>query len=268
MDVAPRVPFPFPWPIPRFFGVFPAAVDPDALVDLVEPAAGFGTAPDELVILAYQVWFLAPSLPIRSLLKAHPEAFRDRRVVSLIACRNMWYSAAIEMRGLLRSAGAESIGVIATTDTQPQAISLVTTLRWLLTGRREPFLWFARAGVGGPELARIAEAGRSIAESGQCPDGDDAAPIVPTLAAADMLAGRVFRRWGATVRGARRYGAAAQAGSLVVFVLSLVTAIAVGLPLVAVTALVGGARFESRVRAFVRHRIAPGGSGADRAVGR
>jgi hypothetical protein len=92
VDVQPRVAFPFPWPIRRFFGVFPAAVDPQSLVELVEPAGGFGTQPDELVILAYQVWYLAPSLPVRSLLNAHPEAVRDRRVVSLIACRNMWRS--------------------------------------------------------------------------------------------------------------------------------------------------------------------------------
>ena len=214
VDVQPRVAFPFPWPIRRFFGVFPAAVDPEALVELVEPAGGFETEPEELAILAYQVWFLAPSLPIRSLLKAHPEAFRNRRVVSLIACRNMWYSAAIEVSGLLRSAGARRVEVVAATDTRPQATTFVTTLRWLLTGRREPFLWFGRAGVGDAELARVADVGRSIAESGQCPQ--DAAPIVPTLAAADLLAGTVFRRWGATVRSARRFGALAQAASLAI----------------------------------------------------
>ena len=243
VDVQPRTAFPFPWPIRRFFGVFPAAVDPDALVELVEPVGGFETEPDELVILAYQVWYLAPSLPIRSLLKAHPEAFRNRRVVSLIACRNMWYSAAIEMRGLLRSAGARSVEVVAATDTQPQAISLVTTLRWLLTGRREPFLWFARAGIGASELARVADVGRRIAESGQYPH--DAAPIVPTLAAADLLAGKVFRRWGATVRSARRFGAVAQAASLTIFVVGLGIAIAVGLPLIAMRG--------TRRRCAVRH---------------
>ena len=56
------------------------------------------------MILAYQVWYLAPSLPIRSLLRAHPEAVRNREVLTLIACRNMWYSAAIEVGALLRSA--------------------------------------------------------------------------------------------------------------------------------------------------------------------
>ena len=44
VDVRPRDAFPFPWPIRRFFGVFPQAVDPEALVKLVEPAGGFATA--------------------------------------------------------------------------------------------------------------------------------------------------------------------------------------------------------------------------------
>ncbi|MEI6251841.1 MAG: hypothetical protein WCP30_03465 [Mycobacteriaceae bacterium] len=261
VDVQPRTAFPFPWPIRRFFGVFPASVDPEALVELVEPAGGFESAPDELVILAYQVWYLAPSLPIRSLLKAHPEAFRDRRVVSVIACRNMWYSAAIEVCGLLRSAGARSVEVVAATDTRPQAVTFVTTLRWLLTGRREPFLRFGRAGVGADELERVAGVGERIAAWEDL--SLDAAPIVPTLAAADLLAGRVFRRWGATVRSARRFGAGAQAASLVVFVIGLGIGIAVGLPLIAVAALGGGVRFDARVRAYLHRRISFGSAASD-----
>jgi hypothetical protein len=198
IQVEPRVAFPFPWPIHRFFGVFPAAVDPEALVELIEPAGGFDTDREELVILAYQVWYLAPSLPIRSLLKAHPEAVRNRSVVSLIACRNMWYSAAIEASGLMRSAGARRVEVIAATDTRPQATTLVTTLRWLLTGRREPFLWFGRAGIGEAELARIAGVGQCIAESRRCPQ--DARPSCPPWLWRICSPGRCF------VGGARRSG--------------------------------------------------------------
>ncbi|RDH77613.1 hypothetical protein DVS77_14615 [Mycolicibacterium moriokaense] len=262
--VNPRIEFPFPWPLRRFFGVFPAAVDPEALVELVEPVGGFGSDPEQLVILAYQVWYLAPSLPIRSLLKAHPEAVRDRSVVSLVACRNMWYSAAIDVSSLLRSAGARHVGVIAATDTRPQATTFVTTLRWLLTGRREPFLWFGRAGVGEDELSRIGEVGRRLGESRRCPQ--DAAPIVPTLAAADLLAGTAFRRWGATVRSARRYGSVAYATSLAAFVAGLAIGIAVGLPLIGCAALVGGARFRRAVDSFVRRRISSGGAGLDEQV--
>jgi hypothetical protein len=254
VDVRPRDAFPFPWPVRRFFGAFPAVVDPEAVVELVEPSSGFDTAADELVILAYQVWYLAPSLPIRSLLKTHPETVRDRSVVSLIACRNMWYSAAIEMSGLLKSAGARRVDVVAATDTRGSSTSLVTTLRWLLTGKRAPFLWFGRAGVGDDELARVSAVGHDIAAARPFPQ--DAAPIVPALAAADMLAGRAFRKWGATVRSMRRFGGAAHAASLITFVLGLGIAIAVGLPLIGVAAVIGGERFATRVRGFVHGRIA------------
>ncbi|MCI4675647.1 hypothetical protein [Candidatus Mycolicibacterium alkanivorans] len=253
VDVRPRDAFPFPWPIRRFFGVFPQAVDPEALVKLVEPAGGFAAAADELVVLAYQVWYLAPSLPIRSLLKTHPEAVRDRTVVSLIACRNMWYSAAIEASGLLRSAGARRVDVVAATDTRGSSTTLVTTLRWLLTGRRAPFLWFGRAGVGDDELTRVAAVGQCIAESRPCPQ--DAAPIVPALAAADVIAGKAFRKWGATVRSMRRFGGAAHAATLITFVFSLGIAIVIGLPLLAFAAVVGGERFATRVRGYVYGRI-------------
>jgi hypothetical protein len=256
VDVEPRVNFPFPWPIRRFFGVFPAAVDPKALVELAEPAGGFDTEPEELVILAYQVWYLAPSLPIRSLVKTHPDSVRNREVVSLIACRNMWYSAAIEMAGLLQSAGARSVRVVAATDTRRQSTSLVTTLHWLLTGSREPFLWFGRAGVDDAELARVASVGRSVAESGECPQS--AAPIVPSLAAADLLAGTLFRRWGVTVRTVSRFGALARAASLALFALGLGIGIVVGMPLVRCAALAFGARFDTAVSDFVRCRISFG----------
>ncbi len=264
VDVQPRVAFPFPWPIRRFFGIFPAAVDPEALVELVEPSAGSATDPEELVILAYQVWYLAPSLPVRSLLNAHPEAFRNRRVVSLIACRNMWYSAAIEVSGLLRAAGARSVEVIAATDTRAQASTFVTTLRWLLAGRRDPFLWFGRAGVGPTELNRVAEVGRNLAASGHC--SQDAAPVVPSLAVADLLAGKAFRTWGAKVRSARRFGGVAQAAGMAIFLVGLGVGIAIGLPLIAGAALIGGARFDGGVRAFVRRRISFGDAVPSQAV--
>ncbi len=253
VEVRPRRAFPFPWPIRRFFGVFPHAVDPNALIELVEPEDGFESAADELVILGYQVWYLAPSLPIRSLLKAHPEAVRGRDVVSVIACRNMWYSAAVEVSALLRSAGARRVEVVAATDTRRSSTTLVTTLRWLLTGKREPFLWYGRAGVGDDELARVGQLGQRIADNGFLPR--DAAPVVPALAAADLLAGGVFRRWGSMVRSARRISSTVHALSLVAFVVCLATAIVVGLPLIGFAALVGGERFTTAVRAFVYRRI-------------
>ena len=250
INIEPRVPVPFPWPLRRFFGVFPASVDPEALIELSHPPEDLDSEPDELAVVAYQVWYLAPSLPVRSLLTAYPGVFRDREVVTVIACRNMWYSAAVEVCGLLRSAGALSVDVVAAIDTRPQAITFVTTLRWLLTGRRDPFLRFGRAGVGDDELERVADVGRAIADSGRCPR--DAAPVVPTLAVADLLAGMAFRRCGATVRAAGRFGAAAQSLCLVAFVLGLGFGLVMFLPLIACAALAGGTPLNKRVTEFVR----------------
>ena len=61
-QIRPTVEYPFPWKsFGRFFDVFPECVlgRPPAIHPLsVNPDERF-----DLVILAYQIWFLAPSLP-------------------------------------------------------------------------------------------------------------------------------------------------------------------------------------------------------------
>ncbi|MFV3384781.1 hypothetical protein ACNFCJ_04890 [Pseudomonas sp. NY15364] len=93
LTLQPAQPFPFPWPFLGFFRIFPETV-------LMKPQPLLPLAVDadkryDLVILAYQVWFLSPSLPCTSFL-ASPEAARllkDTPVVTLIGCRNMWLMA-------------------------------------------------------------------------------------------------------------------------------------------------------------------------------
>src|SRR3990167_10843368 len=89
LQLQPAQPYPFPWPFLEFFRMFPETVlmRPQPLKPLaVDPAKRY-----DLVILAYQVWFLTPSLPIISFL-ASPQAaqlLRDTPVVTVIGCRNM-----------------------------------------------------------------------------------------------------------------------------------------------------------------------------------
>ena len=189
---------------------------------------------------------------------------RNRTVVTLIACRNMWYSAAIEMSGLLRSAGARRVEVIAATDTRRQSTTLVTTLRWLLTGRREPFLWFGRAGIGEAELARVADVGRSIAESERCPKL--AAPIVPTWRPPISLPRRCFA---GGARRSDRPGDSAPWPRPQPWQRSCsgLIGIVVGMPLIGCAApLAGGARFDTVVSGFVRRRITFAGAPAHEAA--
>ena len=72
-DLRPRPEYPFPWPFYRFLDAFPESVL-GVPPELEKP----GFDPDEewdLVILAYTVWFLAPSLPVQAFLRSarrHP----------------------------------------------------------------------------------------------------------------------------------------------------------------------------------------------------
>jgi hypothetical protein len=219
----------------------------------------------DLVVLAYQVWYLAPSLPVRSLL-ATP-ALAGRTVLGLVACRNMWYSAALEVARDVDRRGGRYLGTVAAIDDAPALLTFVTTLRWLLLGRREAFWRFPRAGVSAGELDRLRSLGEELATAltTDRPGADrawaapvlellrrrDAAPVVAPVAAADLIAGRVFRVWGRTIR--RRRTRAARALMLSLFVGSLIAAILVGLPALIVASAVGRSRF----RAAVRRRLAP-----------
>lgn len=233
VPVTPARPYPFPWPIRKFFGVFPDSVDEQAEIELDTSAAQPSSEPDELVILAYQVWFLAPSLPMRTLLNVHPEVFVDREVLSVIACRNMWYSAAVEVDRRLRALRARHLGAVVATDTRPQFVTLVTTLRWLLGGKREARGVFGRAGIDQPELDRVRDCGTDWAAGNSNVSGTK---VVYPIAGADLLAGRIFRRWGRLIRAASRRGAILRAATSTAFVLWLGVSLAL-MPLGALLAL-------------------------------
>ncbi|MFE0508552.1 hypothetical protein [Streptomyces sp. NPDC058964] len=280
VEIRPREPFPFPWPLRRFFGVFPASVDPDGAPEITArpPVAEDDDA--DLVVFAFPVWYLAPALPMRALVGAEPKAFDGRAVVGLVACRNMWYSAAVEVQRLFQAAGGRYLGTIAAVDTASAGVTFVTTLRWLLAGKREASWGFPRAGVGMDELDRLALLGERIAELAPAqpelaPEqaelgaeqaepasrtaseealadrvravlaAHDAAPVHYPLAAADLLAGKVFRVWGRAIRAAGRRGEAPRTALTGVFVLWLAGAILAGLPAVVVARVLFKAGFDA-----------------------
>src|SRR5204863_9194288 len=139
-------PYPFPWPLLRFFDAMPEAVllDPPPL----EPLA---VRPDEhfdLVVLAYQVWFLSPSGPVTAFLKSESgkRLLRGRPVVTVIACRNMWLIAQETVKRLIHEAGGRLVDNVVFTDQGGTLATFITTPRWLLTGRRNAFWGLPAAG--------------------------------------------------------------------------------------------------------------------------
>ena len=105
-NLRPQRAFPFPWPFFRFLDAFPesALMTPGHLAPLGVPAE----APFDLVILCYQVWFLAPSQPVAAFLLGDEGArlLRNKPVVTVVACRNMWMMAHDRVRARLAEAGS------------------------------------------------------------------------------------------------------------------------------------------------------------------
>jgi hypothetical protein len=121
----------------------------------------------DLVIFAFQPWFLHPSLPATAILQ-HPtirKVWKNTPVVTVIACRNMWLNAMEKVKEQLLGMQAPLKGNISLTDKSGNLVSLITILRWMLLGKRHPFGFFPKAGVSDVQVVASAKYGKAIAES-------------------------------------------------------------------------------------------------------
>jgi hypothetical protein len=89
----PMPAYPYPWPFWKFLDAFPETVAGDA--PALEPLAIPPGAEFDLVIIAYPVWFLSPPPALTAFLRGDDarRLLRDRPVITLTACRNMWIMA-------------------------------------------------------------------------------------------------------------------------------------------------------------------------------
>ena len=233
----PRAAYPFPWPLLRFFDAMPEAVllDPPPL----EPIRAEGDF--DLVVLAYQVWFLSPSGPITAFLKsdAGRRLLRGRPVVTVIACRNMWLHAQETVKRLIQDAGGELRDNVVFTDNAPTMATLVTTPRWLLTGRRDAFLGMPAAGVSEADIAgaerfghALAQALRASREKSGTPmlAGMGAARVDPRLIFSERAGTRAFGVWSRIIRLGGKPGSWLRLPLVVLFCLYLVAMILAVVP--------------------------------------
>ncbi len=160
VKISPKENFKFPWKISEFFRVFPRAVQ--GISGEIEPLE-IEWSRYELVILAGQVWFLSPSLPLQSFLKNEvAKGLQGKPVITLLTCRNLWHSASRRLRQSLQQIGARHLGQITIAETGPVWASFVTTPRWMLTGKKQAFAFFPAAGISESEFKKLEEKGQSI----------------------------------------------------------------------------------------------------------
>ena len=240
----PRRPYPFPWPAWRFLDAMPETVllEPPAL----EPLTVGADERFDLVVLAYQVWYLAPSGPMTAFLKSEEgrRLLRGRPVVTVIACRNMWLAAQETVKRLIQEAGGRLRDNVAFVDRGGTLASFITTPRWLLTGRRDPFWGLPGAGVAEEEIANAGRFGRALLnalradrerEGSPMLTGLGAARVDPRLIFSERAGQRVFSLWSRLIR---RGGAPGSAGRRLMLALFCAYLIAVILTLVPLSLLV------------------------------
>lgn len=136
IEIKPVKPFPFPWTLKDFFNAFPESAL-EIPIEL-EPVTLDNHIDADLVVLAYQPWFLSPSLPISSFLQTSlaQKIFAGKRVITVIGCRNMWTQAQELIKKRLRQMNAELVGNIVLVDRAYNLISIYTILKWLLYGKK------------------------------------------------------------------------------------------------------------------------------------
>ncbi|WP_025761996.1 hypothetical protein [Dyadobacter tibetensis] len=164
-QITPKDDFPFPWTAEKFFDLMPSCVQEDRIE--LEPYT-YERDRYDLIVIAYQPWFLSPSLPITALLKSEKfqRLLRETPVVTLIAGRNMWLNAQERVKLHILEAGGKLIANIPLMDRTPNLISAITILHWMLTGRKDR-KWniFPKPGVADEDILKAGTYGAMVSLS-------------------------------------------------------------------------------------------------------
>ncbi len=273
LNIEPVKPYPFPWPLLPFLDVFPESVylDPPELKPFdIDDDLEF-----DLIILAYQVWYLAPSLPITAFLKSEKakQLLANKPVVTLIACRNMWVMAQEAMKTMLASLHAKLIDNIVLIDQGSSLSSFVTTPRWMFTGRTNAFWGFPAAGVDENDITNSRRFGLALEQALQADQEALQKPLLHGLEAVntdyslvqtEKLAYRSFKIWGKIIRKVGKQGDSLRKPVLILYLIFLLSIIVTVVPLNIVLKRILSPFFQKRHMQMKEYYELPSGSGDER----
>lgn len=154
--------FAFPWTSERFFDSMPESVlaipSPMEKIELKEVRY-------DLVVFAYQPWYLSLSIPANSILATDEvkKILKDTPVVTLIGARNMWLSSHEKLKKILKELGANLVGNIALVDRNQNSISAITILHWMMNGKKDRYLGiFPKPGVSEEDISNTEVFGKTV----------------------------------------------------------------------------------------------------------
>lgn len=212
------------------------------LASIVAPLPLRGDESFDLIVLAYPVWFLSPPPPVTAFLR-HPTGralLRDKPVVTVTACRNMWVMAQQTVKLLLSEAGARHIDQVVLTDRSHPLATFITAPRRLLTGRRDALRRLPPAGVSEQQIRAARCFGLALRDGLRRDDEKRGAPMLsglracevdPRLVASEKIGIRSFCLWGSALRALGPPGAPARRALLAVHLVFPILMIVIVVPL-------------------------------------
>lgn len=266
LEPQPVEPFPFPWPVTTFLDAMPECV-----LEIPPPMRPMQPKREkyDLIILAWQVWYLSPSLPVTGFLQSDAaKVLKDTPVVALCACRNMWHAGWLKLKKRLEAAGARVIDHVVLIDESPQWATFITTPRWLWTGKKNAFGPFPEAGVSKTAIAALFGPGEKLLEAlraGRLSEsvlkGSSPAPlkVVKKLVLPEFLTPYVFGWWARIIRGAGQVWRGFRLPFAVLFLVWLYAMVVTMLPLLILTAVVVRVGFKGWFNARVTQLASPSG---------
>lgn len=268
VQLEPQPPYPYPWKFGAFLRIFPDCLNGDA-PEVNAPGLSIETDYD-LIVLGYQVWFLSPSLPIQGFLQSKSSAIlQGRPLITLTVCRNMWHNGFLKLRRMLEAKGAHLVDNIVVTHQGPAWSTFITTVRSLLTGKKNEMLGLPSASVDQRRIDEVKAMGGVVAEhlnsSSPMPGesmlkGHGAVHIDRNYLVPEIIAGRAFLAWARAAKAIGRRSTLGRTLFLYLFIFTLAIGIVTVIPLTMLGLKLFGARWQSRLNARIALLESPSGN--------
>lgn len=207
-NIKPKKQFPFPWGFIEFMDTFPESVYMVSceLEEIKDDENDY-----DLIVLAYTVWFLSPSLPISSFLQSAyaKKKFNNKPVITLIGCRNMWIMAQEKVKKLIEKLNATLIDNVVLIDKGNSFETFITTPRWMLSGKKDSFWGLSSAGIAKNEIVKSQRFGRALVKAlnenkeknnSSLLQGLEAVEVDVKLIKSEKIGHKSFLIWGKLIR--------------------------------------------------------------------
>jgi len=220
-ELKPDPPFPFPWTSDEFFQAMPECVK--GIPCGIKPLSLKGDEDFDLIIVAWQPWFLSPSMPFHAFFsdETAKKVLKGKPVITIIGCRNMWVNGQERIRTYITETGGIPSGNIVLFDRASNLMSVVSIIRWMFTGKKERFLKiFPPAGISVDDIRKASRFGEIILNALKENEIDNAraqlikagaVEVNPALVMIEKRGIVFFRLWAGFIRRKGEFGSPARA---------------------------------------------------------